>query len=51
MKESRQTSDRREIHRRCIDRREKHINVNEEHRHKESRRINEERRKLNRRNL
>ena len=49
MEEHRDSSDRRQILRRSIDRREKNINVSENHRHGEERRFLEERRKLNRR--
>ena len=49
MDEHRLSNDRRQIIRRSIDRREKNISVNEDHRHGEKNRFMEERRKNNRR--
>ena len=49
MEEHRHSNDKRKIIRRSIDRREKNINVSEDHRHGEKKRFMEERRNSNRR--
>ena len=49
MDEHRHSGDRRQLVRRSIDRREKNIDVSNEHRHNNKRRASQERREENRR--